>query len=122
MDLELDGLRVALGLGAVLLVSDVVGLPRHWHAALSALPLGAAGAVYGWRQLRAWRRRRPWPPIAVLLRRLLLAATFLTWAMVQLLPPGGPARLAGDAVIGAYVLDLYWVGREQRAAGLMTKN
>ena len=91
-----------------LLVSDAARLPRHWHAGLSALPLGVAGAVYAWRQLRLR------PPRTVLLRRLLLAATFLTWAVVQLLPPGGPARVAGDAVIGAYVLDLYWVGREQQ--------
>jgi hypothetical protein len=40
---------------------------------------------------------------------LLLASAFILWAVDQLLPPGQLATLIGDAVISAYVLDLYWM-------------
>lgn len=53
------------------------------------------------------------PPLGTLLKRLLLAATFLTWAVVQVLPPSRTATLLSDAVVAAYVLDLYWLMEEQ---------
>ena len=48
-----------------------------------------------------------------LLKRLLLAATFVIWAVDQLLPLGRFATLIGDVVIAAYVLDLFWLSQEQ---------
>jgi hypothetical protein len=51
-----------------------------------------------------------------LYKRLLLAATFVIWAVDQLLPPGRLATLIGDMVIAAYVLDLFWLSQEQASA------
>ena len=42
-------------------------------------------------------------------KRLLPAATFVLWAMDQLLPSGRLATFIGDVVIAAYILDLYWL-------------
>ncbi len=56
------------------------------------------------------------PARETLLKRLLLAATFVIWAVDQLLPPGRIATLIGDLVIAAYVLDLYWLIQPQRSA------
>jgi hypothetical protein len=47
---------------------------------------------------------------------LLLAATFVLWAMDQLLPAGKLATFTGDVVIAAYILDLYWLIEEQVAS------
>lgn len=49
-----------------------------------------------------------------LLERLLLAAAFILWAIDQFLPSGKLAMLVGDAVVSAYVLDLFWIVQEQR--------
>jgi hypothetical protein len=50
--------------------------------------------------------------MGTLLKRLLLAGTFVTWAVDQLLPAGQLATFIGDVVITAYVLDLYWLIQE----------
>jgi hypothetical protein len=54
------------------------------------------------------------PSRAVLLKRLLLAAAFVFWAIDQIMPAGRVAAFIGDAVIAAYVLDLFWMLRDQQ--------
>jgi hypothetical protein len=51
-----------------------------------------------------------------LVKRLLLAATFIIWAIDQLIDSGKLATLIGDVVVAAYVLDLYWLIQEQISA------
>jgi hypothetical protein len=51
------------------------------------------------------------------MRRLLLAGTFILWAIDQLLPSGRLAMVIGDAVVSAYVLDLFWIIQEQEESG-----
>ncbi len=101
---------LSLVLAVALLVSNLPFVPRALHFYLCALPLAFAGAGYALLQI-LFR-----PPLATLLKRLLLAATFLLWAVDQLLPPGPAATLLGDIVIAAYVLDLYWLVQEQISA------
>jgi hypothetical protein len=103
-------LMVALTLAGILLFSDLPNLPNQLHAYLSSLALATAGVGYGVLQLL----RRP--PLGTMLKRLLLAATFVLWAIDQLLPAGKVATLIGDVVIAAYILDLYWLIQEQVAS------
>ena len=77
---------------------------------LSSIPLALAGIGYAILQWRAL------PPRGTLLKRLLLAATFVIWAVDQLLPPGWLATFIGDVVVAAYVLDLFWLSQEQVAS------
>jgi hypothetical protein len=105
------GLRVfpllSVLLAGVLLASNLPFVPSSLHFYLSALPLALAGAGYA--LLQVFLK----PPRSILFKRLLLAATFLMWAIDQLLPPGRAATVLGDVVIAAYVLDLYWLAQEQ---------
>jgi hypothetical protein len=94
-------------LAGILLASNLPFVPGGMHAYLSAAPLALAGIGYAVLQIR----KRP--PRSTLLKRLLLAATFILWAVDQLLPPGRMATVIGDVVIAAYVLDLYWLIQEQ---------
>jgi len=43
-----------------------------------------------------------------LLKNLLLAATFLLWGAVQLMPQNLVSKKLGDVVIALYVTDLAW--------------
>jgi hypothetical protein len=107
---EVRGLTLAaLAIAGVLVLSNSVSMRGEWHSYLSSLPLALAGLGYGVLQLRLK------PPRPILLKRLLLAATFVTWAIDQLLPPGKLATFIGDLVIAAYVLDLFWLIQEQVA-------
>jgi hypothetical protein len=101
---------VALAFAGILLLSNVPVVSDKLHAYLSSVPLAVAGAGYAILQLRTG------PPRGTLLKRLLLAATFVFWAVDQLLPAGRLATLIGDAVIAAYVLDLFWLSQEQASA------
>ncbi len=83
-------------------------VPPQAHAWISSLPLALAGLGYTLLQFRLKPSRR------LLLKRLLLAAAFLLWAVVQLLPEGRLSLFLGDAVIAAYVLDLFWMMRDQQ--------
>lgn len=83
-------------------------VPPQTHAYISSLPLALAGLGYTLLQFRL----KPSP--GLLLKRLLLAAAFLLWAVVQLLPEGRLSLFLGDAVIAAYVLDLFWMMRDQQ--------
>ena len=101
---------LALALAGLLLLSNVPWISNTFHSYLSAVPLALAGIGYAILQLRAG------PPRGTLFKRLLLAATFVIWAVDQLLPPGRLATLIGDLVIAAYVLDLFWLSQEQTSA------
>jgi len=100
-------ITIALALAGILLLSNLPFIPDKLHAYLSSLPLAMAGIGYAILQFRVT------PPRAVLLKRLLLAATFIIWAVDQLLPSGRLATVIGDVVIAAYVLDLFWLSQEQ---------
>ena len=95
-------------IGAVVLILLSVFVPSQAHAYISSLPLALAGLGYTLLQFRLKPSRR------VLLKRLLLAAAFLLWAVVQLLPESRVSVFLGDAVIAAYVLDLFWMMRDQQ--------
>jgi hypothetical protein len=101
---------IALALAATLLLSNLPLISARLHAYLSSLPLAVAGIVYAILQFCVR------PARGVLLKRLLLAGTFVIWAADQLLPSGRLATFVGDVVIAAYVLDLYWLQQEQVAA------
>jgi hypothetical protein len=98
---------LAVMLSGVLLLSNLPFVPSEIHSYLSAAPLALAGIGYAVLQFRVK------PARSILLKRLLLAATFITWAADQVLPPGRLATVIGDAVIAMYVLDLYWLVQEQ---------
>jgi hypothetical protein len=100
-------MMIALAFAGILLLSNVPVISDRLHAYLSSVPLAVAGIGYAVLQLRAR------PPREALFKRLLLAATFVIWAVDQLLPSGRIATLIGDMVIAAYVLDLYWITQEQ---------
>jgi hypothetical protein len=93
-----------LAAAVLLLANQFVG--TNMHGWISALPLLLAGFSFALLQVR----RRPSHP--VLLRRLLLAGAFIAWGIDQLLPSGRVAVFLGDVVIAAYVLDLFWMGKE----------
>jgi len=73
---------IALALAGILLVSDLPLISARLHPYLSSLPLAVAGIGYAILQLRVR------PARGTLLKRLLLAGTFVTWAADQLLPSG----------------------------------
>jgi len=103
-------MMIALALAGILLLSDLPLISARLHPYLSSLPLAVAGIGYAILQFRAR------PPRAALVKRLLLAGTFVIWAVDQLLPSGLLATFIGDVVVTAYVLDLYWLIQEQAAA------
>ena len=103
---------LALAFAGLLLMSNVPLVSSRMHAYLSSVPLAMAGAGYAVLQLRVG------PPRGTLFKRLLLAATFVMWAVDQLLPLGRLATLIGDVVIAAYVLDMFWLSQEQAQAVL----
>jgi hypothetical protein len=101
--------KLALLCAAVLLFSNLQQVNwAHAHAWLSSLPLALVGVAYALLQIRL--RPDRW----TLLKRLLLAGSFVLWAVDQLLPSGPLALLIGDVVVSAYVLDLFWIIQEQR--------
>lgn len=106
---------VALTSAGILLLSNLPSIPDRLHAYLSSLPLAIAGVGYAVLQFRIR------PPRTTLFKRLLLAATFVTWAVDQLLSSGRLATFLGDVVIAAYVLDLHWIIQEQ-ASAIGTRN
>jgi hypothetical protein len=95
-----------LAAGVLLLTNQFV--PERLHGWLSSLPLLLAGLGYALLQLR------PGPSRRTVLKRLLLAAAFVGWGIDQVLPPGRIAIFLGDAVIAAYVVDLYWMSADQK--------
>jgi hypothetical protein len=102
-------MMAALALAGILLLSNLSLISARQHAYISSVPLAMAGIGYAILQLHAR------PARGTLLKRLLLAGTFVLWAVDQLLPSGRLATFIGDVVIAAYVLDLYWLSQEQAA-------
>ncbi len=94
-----------LGAGVLLFANQFV--PAEMHPYISSFPLALAGL--GYTLLQIYLR----PPRLTLLKRMVLAAAFLLWAVVQLLSPGRLAVFLSDAVIAAYVLDLFWIIQDQ---------
>jgi hypothetical protein len=71
--------RAALASAGLLLLSNLPLVSTRLHAYLSAVPLAVAGVGYAMLQFRVR------PAGETLLKRLLLAATFMVWAVDQLL-------------------------------------
>jgi peptidoglycan/LPS O-acetylase OafA/YrhL len=96
-------LALASGL-ALLTDATKSGLPLGLSAsALSAAPLFLVGIAF----LIFQPMLRPrW---TALLKNMLLAATFLLWGAVQLMPRNALSEWLGDLVIVLYVFDLAWV-------------
>ena len=100
--------KCALVCSALLLLSNLPFTSTRAHNAwLSSLPLALGGMAYVVLQIRLRPRR------SVLVKRLILAASFIGWAIDQVLPSGAIATFLGDAVVSAYVLDLFWIIQEQ---------
>ena len=100
--------KCALVCSALLLLSNLPFTSARAHNAwLSSLPLALGGIAYAVLQIRLR------PSRAVLVKRLILAASFICWAIDQVLPAGPMATFLGDAVVSAYVLDLFWIIQEQ---------
>jgi hypothetical protein len=100
--------KLALVSSAILLISNLpLTAARASNPWLSSLPLALVGVAYAVLQI-------PLKPDRVtLLKRLLLAAAFVLWAVDQVLPPGPMTTFIGDVVISAYVVDLVWMMRDQ---------
>src|SRR5487761_2624860 len=101
-------MKCALLCSALLLLSNLQVTSTKAHAWLMSLPLALAGVAYAVLQVRL--RPDRW----TLVKRLLLAASFVLWAIDQFLPSGQLAMFVGDVVVSAYVLDLFWITQEQR--------
>src|SRR5579863_5396623 len=100
-----------LGAGVLVVANQFV--PAEMHPYLSSFPLALAGLGYTLLQVHLK------PPRIILLKRMVLAGSFLLWAVVQLLSPGRLAVFLGDAVIAAYVLDLFWIMQDQGRSEVM---
>jgi phosphatidylserine synthase len=98
----------ALLCSALLLLSNLQVTSTKAHAWLTSAPLALAGVAYAVLQIRL--RPDRW----TLVKRLFLSASFVFWAIDQFLPSGQLAMFVGDAVVSAYVLDLFWIIQEQR--------
>lgn len=90
---------------AILLVWDIVPklFPDKAHDALAAFPLSMIAATYLVYQI-AHR-----PPLAELVKAILLAAAFLFWAANQFWPALPQATLFNDIAIALFVLDVFLV-------------
>jgi hypothetical protein len=99
--------KCALLCSVLLLVSNLRSTSTVAHDWLGAIPLALIGVAYVILQLRLRPNRQ------TLMKRLLLAGTFILWAIDQLLPSGPLAVFIGDVVVSAYVLDLFWIIQEQ---------
>jgi len=96
-------LALAASIGLLIGDAGTGTLPRLWSAATSAAPLLLVGTSFLFAQpvLR--------PRLVELLRNVLLAATFLLWGIVQLMPQNTVSIRLGNVVIALYVLDLAWM-------------
>ena len=101
--------RLSLIAAGILLLANQC-VPPELHGWLSSAPLLLAGFSYALLQIRLSS------PRGVMLKRLLLAGAFIGWGIDQLLPSGRVALFLGDAVIAAYVLDLFWMAADQQRA------
>jgi hypothetical protein len=103
--------KCALLCATLLLLSNLQMTSTRAHVWLSSFPLAFAGVSYAGLQIRLRPNGR------TLVKRLLLAGTFVLWAIDQLLPSGRLTMVIGDVVVSFYVLDLFWIIREQEESG-----
>jgi len=97
---------LALAAGSALLLADAKPgtLPRLLPmAVISAAPLLLVGTAFLIMQPVIC------PRLMELLRNALLAATFLLWGVIQIMPRNTTSLRLGNVVIALYVLDLAWV-------------
>lgn len=102
---------IGCGLAAIALAACVgllIGDAKIWaHPGLSAAAISAAPLLLiGIAFLIVQPIIRP--RMAELLKNVLLAATFLLWGAVQLMPQNTLAGRLGNLVIVLYVVDLAW--------------
>jgi hypothetical protein len=90
--------------GLLLLAKDagIAALRTLPSSEVSAAPLLLVGVAFLIAQLIIR------PSLADLLKNILLAATFLVWGAVQLMPLNAVSTRLGDLVIALYVVDLAW--------------
>jgi len=107
---------LALAFSTALLAKDagMSHIPRLPRGVISAMPLLLVGVAFLILQLMI----RPRPKEC--LKNLLLAATFILWGIVQLMPQNVLSMRLGNLVVALYVLDLAWtillgVGRAQES-------
>jgi hypothetical protein len=100
---SLSVLALVASAGLLLADANISILSGHAAAAISAAPLLLVGTSFLFMQpvIR--------PRWTELMKNLLLAATFLLWGAVQLMPHGELASRLGDLVVVLYVVDLAWV-------------
>jgi hypothetical protein len=96
-------LALAASVGLLVCDAGTGTLPRVWAAAISSAPLLLVGTSFLFVQPLLRPRRLE------LLKNVLLAATFLLWGAVQLMPQNTLAMRLGNVVIALYVLDLAWM-------------
>jgi hypothetical protein len=94
-------LALAAAVGLLINDAEIGNLPRL--SMTSAAPLLLVGTSFLFVQpvLR--------PRLVELLKNVLLAATFLLWGIVELMPQNAMSIRLGDVVIALYVLDLAWI-------------
>jgi hypothetical protein len=90
--------------GLLLLAKDagITALRALPSSEVSAAPLLLVGVAFLIAQLIMR------PSLADLLKNILLAATFLLWGAVQLMPLNAMSARLGNLVIALYVVDLAW--------------
>jgi peptidoglycan/LPS O-acetylase OafA/YrhL len=95
---------LALAFSAALLAKDagMSHIPQMPRGAISAMPLLLVGVAFLILQLMI----RPRPKEC--LKNLLLAATFILWGIVQLMPQNALSMRLGNLVVALYVVDLAW--------------
>jgi hypothetical protein len=95
---------LALACCILMFARDLVPMATRptWAASLPALPLLAIGISFLAVQATARQRR------SQLLKNLLLAATFLLWGIVELLPANATSKTLDELVIALFVVDLAW--------------
>jgi hypothetical protein len=96
-------LALAAGMGLLIGDAKIWNPPGLSAAVISAAPLLLVGTAF--LILQPIIR----PGFAELLKNALLAATFLLWGAVQLMPQSATSMRLGNVVIALYVLDLAWV-------------
>jgi hypothetical protein len=96
---------LAVAASIALLIGDFgTGILGHLPAAaISAAPLLLVGTSFLFVQPLLRPRR------VELLKNVILAAAFLLWGVVQLMPQGTLSLRLGNVVIVLYVLDLAWM-------------
>jgi peptidoglycan/LPS O-acetylase OafA/YrhL len=95
---------LALALGSAMLAEEagMCLIPRLSRGALSAAPLLLVGVALLILQPVIRPRSKE------LLKNVLLAATFILWGIVQLIPQNALSVKLGSVVVALYVLDLAW--------------